>query len=85
MTRGSEHPVTEHSVMWLFIGKNHDEKIVSAPVQSIFRLTGNNEDALNYALGFLLARDAVLCAELMVFGIESRRFRHSEGGLIRGD
>ena len=34
--------------MRLFIGKNHDGKVASAPVQSIFRLTGNNEDALTY-------------------------------------
>ena len=50
--------------MRLYIGKNHDEKDGFVPVQSIFRLAGNNEDALTYALGFLLARDAGLCAEL---------------------
>lgn len=48
--------------MRLFIGKNHDQKVASAPVQSIFRLAGNNEDVLTYALGFLLARDSALPA-----------------------
>lgn len=51
--------------MRLYIGKNHDEKDASVPVQSIFRLAGSNEDALTYALGFLLARDPALCAELV--------------------
>ncbi len=51
--------------MRLYIGKNHDEKDESVPVQSIFRLAGRDEDALTYALGFLLARDPVLCAELV--------------------
>ena len=51
--------------MRLYIGKNHDEKDASVPVQSIFRLAGSNEDALTYALGFLLARDPALCADLV--------------------
>lgn len=51
--------------MRLYIGKNHDEKDASVSVQSIFRLAGRNEDALTYALGFLLARDPALCAELV--------------------
>ncbi len=51
--------------MRLYIGKNHDEEDKSVPVQSIFRLVGRDEDALTYALGFLLGRDPVLCAELV--------------------
>ena len=51
--------------MRLYIGKNHDEKDASVPVQSIFRLAGSNEDALTYALGFLLARDPALCVALV--------------------
>ena len=42
--------------MRLHIGKNHWGK-TSNPVQSIFRLAGSDEDALTYALGFLLAHD----------------------------
>ena len=60
--------------MRLYIGKNHDEKDVSVPVQSIFRLAGSNEDALTYALGFLLARDPALCADLVrLCGIKPAR------------
>lgn len=51
--------------MRLYIGKNHDERDASLPVQSIFRLVGRDEDALTYALGLLLARDPALCAELV--------------------
>ena len=50
-------------LMRLYIGKNHEED--TAPVQSIFRLAGNDEDALTYALGFLLARDHNFCAQLV--------------------
>ena len=48
--------------MALYIGKYHSR---NAPVQSIFRLVGNDEDALTYALGFLLANDYSLCAKLV--------------------
>ena len=48
--------------MSLFIGKNHQGD--NSPVQSVFRLAGNDEDALTYALGYLLARDADFCAKL---------------------
>ena len=51
--------------MRLYIGKNHDEQDASVPVRSIFRLVGRDEDALTYALGFLLARDPELCADLV--------------------
>ena len=73
----SGSPVMDHKVMRLFIGKNHDEKVASAPVQSIFRLTGNNEDALTYALGFLIAREPALCVELVsLCGVKpSRAFK----------
>ena len=64
----------ERNVMRLYIGKNHDEKGASAPVQSIFRLAGSNEDALTYSLGFLLSRDHVLCAELVrLCGVQPTR------------
>lgn len=52
--------------MRLYIGKNHDTGNV-APVQSIFRLVGNDEDALTYGLGFLLAHDPVFCTELLKY------------------
>ena len=49
--------------MRLYIGKNHQGD--TTPVQSIFRLAGSGEDALTYALGFLLAHDYSFCAELV--------------------
>ena len=49
--------------MPLYIGKNH--KGEAHPVQSIFRLAGNDEDALTFALGFLLAHDSSLCTKLL--------------------
>ncbi len=49
--------------MRLYIGKNHEED--AAPVQSIFRLAGSDEDALTYALGYLLAHDRNFCDELV--------------------
>ena len=49
--------------MRLYIGKNHQSD--AAPVQSIFRLAGSGEDALTYALGYLLAHDHDFCAELV--------------------
>ena len=61
--------------MRLYIGKNHESG--AAPVQSIFRLVGNDEDALTYALGFLLALDPDLCAKLVRrFGVSpSKQFK----------
>ena len=50
--------------MRLYIGKNHRDK-TSNPVQSIFRLVGSDEDALTYALGFLLAHDRQFCTKLV--------------------
>lgn len=65
--------------MRLYIGKNHDEKDASVPVQSIFRLVGRDEDALTYALGFLLARDPGLCVELVrLCGVKPARSFKSE-------
>ncbi len=49
--------------MNLFIGKNHQGD--NSPVQSVFRLAGNDEDALTFALGYLLARDPDFCAKLL--------------------
>jgi hypothetical protein len=68
----------EHNVMRLYIGKNHDEKDASVPVQSIFRLAGSDEDALTYALGFLLARDPIFCVELVrLCGVKApQSFKH---------
>ena len=53
--------------MRLFIGKNHQGS--APPVRSIFRLAGNDEDALTFALGYLLAHDPAFCAQVM------RKFR----------
>ena len=65
--------------MRLYVGKNHDEKDASVSVQSIFRLAGKNEDALTYALGFLLARDPELCAKLVrLCGVKPARSFKSE-------
>ncbi len=45
-------------------------------VHSVFALGKRNEDALSYALGYLLAHDAALCADfLRVSGVLSRRPR----------
>ena len=49
--------------MRLSIGKNHQGE--GRTVQSIFRLIGNDEDALTYALGFLLARDPDFCVKVL--------------------
>ena len=49
--------------MQLYIGKNHQGDHTSA--QSVFRLSGNDEDALTSALGFLLAHDHAFCARLV--------------------
>ena len=49
--------------MRLHIGKNHQEE--TAPVQSIFRLAGRDEDALTYALGYLLSHDREFCVKLV--------------------
>ncbi len=49
--------------MRLFIGKNHQSGTL--PVRSVFRLVGNDEDALTFALGYLLAQDSVFCDRLM--------------------
>ena len=53
--------------MRLFVGKNHQGEVF--PVRSIFRLAGNDEDALTFAFGYLLAHDAAFCAEVV------RKFR----------
>ena len=58
--------------MRLYIGKNYQKR--SDSVQSIFRLVGSDEDALTYALGFLLAHDSDFCAKLVrLFGIALRK------------
>lgn len=49
--------------MRLSIGKNLEKDV--RPVQSIFRLIGNDEDALTYALGFLLAHDPDFCVKVI--------------------
>ena len=62
----SGRSVSQHCgdfMMRLSIGKNHGKDI--RPVESIFRLIGNDEDALTYALGFLLARDPEFCAKVV--------------------
>ena len=58
--------------MQLCIGKNHQAD--TAPVQSIFRLVGSDEDALTYALGFLLAYAPTFCAKIVRrFGVAPRK------------
>lgn len=47
----------------LYIGKNHSGE--RSPIQSIFRLVGNDEDALTYALGFLMAYDYEFCQKVV--------------------
>ena len=64
-------------MMRLYIGKNHQG--YTTPVQSIFRLAGNDEDALTFALGFLLAHDPIFCAKLV------RRFRLAPHKRFRHD
>lgn len=60
------------NTMRLYIGKNHRGH--TAPVQSIFRLVGSDEDALTFALGFLLSRDAVFCQRLTrLLGVTTRK------------
>ena len=60
--------------MRLSIGRNHQGR--GRTVQSVFRLIGNDEDALTYALGFLLARDLDFCVKVVgLCGIRSPR-RH---------
>ncbi len=59
--------------MRLFVGKNHEDATL-APVQSIFRLVGSDEDALTYALGFLAAYDPMFCEKLVRrCGVRPRR------------
>ena len=58
--------------MRLFVGKNHTGQ--NTPVQSLFRLVGSDEDALTYALGFLLALDHEFCAKMIRrLGVAQRR------------
>ena len=55
----------------LYIGQNHRSN--PSPVKSIFRLVGKNEDALTFALGYLLANSPSLCTKLMrVLGVKLR-------------
>ena len=53
------------NAMRLYIGKSHRDNKDTATVQSIFRLAGNDEDALTYSLGFLLAHDPVFCKKIV--------------------
>ena len=58
--------------MPLYIGKKY--QWATTPVQSIFRLAGSDEDALTYALGYLLAHEGVLCGNLLkLLRIRNRR------------
>ena len=58
--------------MRLSIGKSHHHG--NYAVQSVFRLIGNDEDALTYALGFLLARDPDFCVKVArLCGIKASR------------
>ena len=63
--------------MRLYIGKNYPGN--NDVVQSVFRLAGGDEDALTFALGFLLAHDPVFCAKLLrELGVVPRR-RFTDG------
>jgi hypothetical protein len=46
----------------LYIGKVGEKK---QPCESVFRLAGKNEDALTYALGYLLAKDPPFCSAFL--------------------
>jgi hypothetical protein len=46
----------------LYIGKVGEKK---QPCESVFRLAGRNEDALTYALGYLLAKDPPFCSAFL--------------------
>ena len=63
------------TVMRLYIGKNYPGN--TEAVQSVFRLAGSDEDALTFALGFLLAHDSVFCAKLLkgLSVVSRRRFK----------
>ena len=47
----------------LYIGKVSDKS--KQPCESVFRLAGRNEDALTYALGYLLAKDPLFCSAFL--------------------
>ena len=47
----------------IYIGKNYEKQ--ASPVQSIYRLAGSGEDALTYALGYLLAHDPEFCKTVL--------------------
>ena len=49
--------------MRLHIGKNHGD--TTFPVQSVFRLAGDDEDALSFGLGYLLAYDPDFCVRVI--------------------
>ncbi|MDD9995747.1 MAG: hypothetical protein OXS35_08425 [Dehalococcoidia bacterium] len=49
--------------MRLHIGKNHGETTIA--VQSVFRLIGDDEDALSFGLGYLLAYDPDFCVRVI--------------------
>lgn len=61
----------------LYLGKNHVGD--ASLVRSVFRLAGSDEDALTYALGFLLAHDPDFCSALLrLLQIAPRRARDSD-------
>jgi hypothetical protein len=47
----------------LYIGKVSDKN--KQPCDSVFRLAGKNEDALTFALGYLLSKDPVFCVAFL--------------------
>lgn len=49
--------------MRLHIGKNHQGQ--GSPVESVFRLAGDDEDALTFALGYLMAHDSAYCTRVL--------------------
>lgn len=65
--------LTLYAIVSLYIGKNH--QLETSPIQSIFRLAGNDEDALTFALGYLLAYDPTFCAKIIRLFVHDRRKR----------
>jgi len=51
----------------IYIGKVDGSGQRPTSCRSVFRLIGNNEDALTYSLGYLLAHDKRLCSDILKY------------------
>ena len=70
--RTTTRPAYNAATVRLHVGKKNQGN--TSPVQSIFRLAGSDEDALTFALGFLLAHGRSFCAKLIRhLGVTPRR------------